>query len=1432
MKALPAMRKTLFIGFVSILALCSPAILAETTDLWTAPFEQDKEIQVKPNLMFVMDDSGSMGWDFMPDQIGPFVDNPGAGKYYYGFRSSQCNGLGYNPAQTYLPPLDYTGSSYPNATFTGAWKDGYNTASGTVNLTGSVYYTYTGTQTTEAQRNYYNSSSTFFKECSSLVGSAPGSGVFTAVTVSSTSGPGATDERTNYANWYSYYRIRVNLMKSGTSHAFKGIDDRYRVGYMSINNNGGTDFLNIDTFDSDQKKKWYDLLLKQKVSDSTPTRSALALAGRIFANKLDSYNSVKVVDPMQYSCQRNFAILSTDGFWNSGACHGGSAGCFNSGRGTKLDGSDIGDQDGGAKRPYFDGNNFITTVVDKTVTKKDRSDTKPRDIVDRYVDTNRTINTTLNHSRTLTLTRTRVVTAGCGPGVNTKTISTATTTETQVTKTTTDAKSQLDTTTNYLVTTPYSETITHTVTTTTTAGTTTVTTADTDTGFVAGSPTQTVTSGPTTVTTGLGSTVTGPTTTTSYAPYTPGVTAVGSISWTVTSTTCVTTGTTDGYVVSGTGAWVDGSTGTTGPTLVSHVHQTGYPTTTDGTTTTGTEVVTGPTTTTTTTTTGTTIPGTMADIAYYYYNTDLRTPDLGNEKGVLGLDVASNEFIKDGTNRQNMTTFTVGLGVRGRLIYRSDYDKVTTGDYYNVSIGTVNDGSSVPCSWAGANKTCNWPVPKADTPEAVDDLWHAAVNGGGRYFSATDAKTLSDGLTQTFKEIEATTGAAAAASTSQQVISSKTTTYMFRSTFKSSDWYGELIRQTIDSKTGEVPEVSNWDDCPADVCDWSARKQLNALVDTASDTRSIYTYDPTNDATRLKDFAWASLTDAEKKLFVSPQIDSLTQFADFDAADKAAAEGANLVAFLRGQRGYEGKYYRTRKSVLGDIVSSEAVYVTTPPYSYGDQGYTAFATAQATRKAVVYVGSNDGMLHAFDVDTGKELWAYVPSHVLPKLYNLADAKYSDKHTFFVDGSPVVGDVCVSNCGTDSAVWKTILVGGLNAGGRGYYALDITDPDKPKALWEFTYDTSKGAGYTTDADLGFTFGNPIITKRVDGTWVVLVTSGYNNVSPGSGEGVLFVLDAAKGEKMTTKDASAGRIGTGVGSDTSPVSGACSTPPCPSGLAMISAWADSARTDNTTTQVYGGDLYGNLWRFDINDTLGVAGYDAQHLATFQTGADQVPPKARQPVAVPPELAEIDGQAVIFVGTGKLLGDSDLGDTMPQSMYAIKDTLGTEDWDVVRGRDDMVQQTLKVDGDVMTGTSLPVDWKDKIGWFFDLPRSGERANTQPALARGILVFNTNQPQTSTCFAGGVSYQYQVDYRTGGPDATSGINIGSTGTLLVGTKLASALATRVTLVELQLDGGQSSVKAITVGRDGKLYDTDVGQGHTSSIQKRVSWRELFSDK
>ena len=174
------------------------------------------------------------------------------------------------------------------------------------------------------------------------------------------------------------------------------------------------------------------------------------------------------------------------------------------------------------------------------------------------------------------------------------------------------------------------------------------------------------------------------------------------------------------------------------------------------------------------------------------------------------------------------------------------------------------------------------------------------------------------------------------------------------------------------------------------------------------------------------------------------------------SAEQTNAAGAPLVNYLRGDRTNEGTFFRARKHVLGDIVSSEARYVKAPQFSYSDPGYSAYKTAQSSRQAAVYVASNDGMLHAFNADTGRELWAYIPEMVLPELYRLADKNYSQNHRYFVDGTPEVGDVCTSNCTNPAtAVWKTILVGGLNGGGKGYYALDITNPASPVLLWEFT-----------------------------------------------------------------------------------------------------------------------------------------------------------------------------------------------------------------------------------------------------------------------------------------------------------------------------------------------------------------------------------------
>jgi type IV pilus assembly protein PilY1 len=160
--------------------------------------------------------------------------------------------------------------------------------------------------------------------------------------------------------------------------------------------------------------------------------------------------------------------------------------------------------------------------------------------------------------------------------------------------------------------------------------------------------------------------------------------------------------------------------------------------------------------------------------------------------------------------------------------------------------------------------------------------------------------------------------------------------------------------------------------------------------------------------------------------------------------------GQNIVDFLRGVNTNSGTLLRARTHLLGDVVDSMPVYVRAPTFNFADavpRTYADFKNRNSTRQGVVYIGANDGMLHAFNADTGVEMWAYVPRMLIKKLYLLADASYARSHTFFVDGTPSVMDVFY---GGD---WHTVLVGGLNAGGAGFYALDITDPNNPLALWE-------------------------------------------------------------------------------------------------------------------------------------------------------------------------------------------------------------------------------------------------------------------------------------------------------------------------------------------------------------------------------------------
>ncbi|MCZ8110587.1 MAG: pilus assembly protein [Betaproteobacteria bacterium] len=945
------------------------------------------------------------------------------------------------------------------------------------------------------------------------------------------------EEMTNFANWFAYYRTRMQTMKSGVSLAFAAVDDRFRVGYYTLNNAAGSDFRNLATFSGTDKEAWFTRMWAARPAGGTPLKTALSTVGRLYAGRLNgtSLRGSTVQDPMQYSCQKNFTLLSTDGYTNE------------AGNPKQIDGTtDVGNQDGTLPRPFRDG---------------------------------------LNASNTL------------------------------------------------------------------------------------------------------------------------------------------------------------------------------------------------------------------ADAAAYYYQTDIRSPALNNcTSGSTGEDVCENNVPVSDTDtapHQHMTTYTLGMGVSGFMQFRADYanPSVTTGDYHAVANGsTVNVAAGV-CTWLTSG-SCEWPIPVNGQQTSVDDLWHAAVNGRGRYISVSDPESLFAGVSGALAAIEREDGASAAATTSTPNVSAGDN-FVFVSNYTSGEWSGELLGKRINLATGQLEDSAG---------DWSARERLEGAA-----SRNIYMFSATA-TNRLTAFNWANLQAASLAAYfetthIGTGPNSLSQFCTLGlncltAVGRAAAPGQPLVDFLRGDRSNEGtdlatsKPFRQRQFRLGDIVNSEAVYVRRPMLNYADTGYAAFKVAEDSRRPMVYVGANDGMLHAFDAETGDELWAYVPTMVIPRLYRLADKNYATRHQFYVDASPVAGDVKI---GTE---WRTILVGGLGAGGRGYYALDITDPANPRALWEFTND-----------NLGLSYGRAEIAKLANGTWVVILPSGYNNTAPGDGLGRLFILDAGTGTLLSSIAAS----------------DAVNPGPSSAGLAHIRAWVDEADVDNTVQRVYAGDNAGNVWRFEVNSSPA----KAVRLAALKGSTSQA-----QPVTARPELGDVAGKAMVYVGTGRYLGTSDLIDDQPQSIYAIKDPLGTSGWGDPRASGSFVQQTLTAGtcpagstactaGEpVRTSTSNGVNLATQGGWYVDLPVTRERSTNDPQLALGTLVVTTNVIESSTCTAGGYSFINFFDYRTGSAVVNA---VG-----VVSTQLGNALATRPALISLP----SGDIKSITRLSNATTSVDPVPVAVGSGATRRLSWRELATEQ
>lgn len=1488
--------------------LGASAAIAAQTDISDTPLASAASDQVKPNIFFILDDSGSMARLYMPD---------GVSSTTVGFRNSSCNYVYYNPSTTYMIPEAYDGTPLNNGaqtTFTSAIKNGYYSYmseslattnlstnfsandsesgrkayywvlnnpttdtsgttltpdSGVCNLsTSSITSTTTGVcYTTRTDKNYNNAGS----PDSYVTGSAPscGSGktlVWRKVEISTSA------QETNFAIWYTYYRDRMKMMKAATALSFANLTNAYRVGFMTIHpgtfdsagsGNGSSvsdsKFLKISDFDLGHRQSWYSKLYSQSGNSATPLRTALSVAGRYYAGKNDEINLGMIPtssdDPVQYSCQQNFSILTTDGYWNDGnsrSLNGTSQLSNQDGDISELDAyNPSGSKFPVSPRPMYDG--ATATYVYNTASNEYRTASclYGTQLQTRSAQYQSCTSTNALRKRTSNdygsswtpwyftssctadnsgKSRTQCSTGGTGLQERTSSNSGSTWTDWADTDScspdnsgssrtqcrnaykcesnSTWANGQC--TNNDATSLPLCRSVT---TAWADVGSCTPISQDTN-GLATECQTANITGNKIQYRATITSkTFTGP----NQGGSQVGGTQTSTGSWTdydnvchLTAPTLPTPGDVTGNgppappngCTSGTQAWPCETTSSTGGSS-----------------------------------------NTLADVAQYYYKNDLRPgntsvpptdPSYGTcaGAGALGgtIDVCRNNVSSSGTgseddraNWQHMTTFTMGLGLSGTIPYSDTYKTDTSGAFQELRSGLRN-----------------WPIPSADDPTALDDLWHAAVNGRGQYFSASNPNAVVSGLTKALSGITARVASAAAAATSNlEPVAGDNFAYTAK--YVTQQWVGELEAKEIDLVSGEIKGAPVW----------SAQAKLDQKTSNACDTRAIKLF-RSGGTNNLVDFKWntdacdvsgnpagapvTTLNSAEQTYFSSTEAALLSQYANMSDGSggtvnqRSAAAGANLVNFIRGQRGKEGfvslptptsndanKLYRAREHVLGDIVNAQPVYVRKPFAQYTDIGYSQFKTNNENRTPMVYVAANDGMLHAFNAGTsiidtngGLEAWAFIPTMVLPNLYNLASENYSTQHKFFVDGTPTAGDVFDSSSSADCALpspltpaacWKTILVGGLNKGGQGYYALDITDPATPKALWEFKnsttcYNSSTPSTYGADCHIGFTYGKPIIGKLADGQWAVFVTSGLNN---DNGIGYLYVLNAITGKIIH-------RISTGVGSSTNP-----------SGLNQLAGWVENAQQNNTITRVYGVDMLGNIWRFDVNDTIAPAGREATLVAQVVD-----PSNTPQPITTRPRLGEIASQPFVFVATGRYLGINDKSDTQTQTIWAIKDPLGTTP--VSNLRTTLGQRIIN---NVGTGTTAyrtvtTTSCTTGEGWYADLPDPGERVNVDIQLQLGTLIAASNVPSQNACNVGGYSWLNFFNAKTGCAVSNS-INQ-SVGKRLVGSSGIESLAVGTNIV--RLPGGQVKVISTTSGAEQVTQDAAFETGNPDG--KRISWREI----
>jgi len=659
-----------------------------------------------------------------------------------------------------------------------------------------------------------------------------------------------------------------------------------------------------------------------------------------------------------------------------------------------------------------------------------------------------------------------------------------------------------------------------------------------------------------------------------------------------------------------------------------------------------------------------------------------------------------------------------------------------------------------------ASNSADWPDPmdKEDL-DRVDDLWHAAVNGHGSFVAASNPTEFAQGLVDALAAVAGRAGSASNVSTNSQ--SFQTNSAVYQASYIPGIWTGEVeaFRATSDGVEADAL--------------WSASKLIPAFA-----SRKILTWNGSTGVTFPTTTQKSALARATGVAPVTGDVN-----ANYIMGDQSNEKHSGA-----------GKTLRDRMStVLGDIVNSS------PAYSIDNNA--------------LFVGANDGMLHAFNGNAkdgelgGNELFAYIPAGLnfsgTTGLGALSDPQYV--HSWFVDGPVVVSS-------KDKTGGVNYLIGALGRGGKGLYGLDVTNPSTFSAtnvLWDKT-------GGAAPADMGQVLGEPLIVKMNDGTTAIITGNGINS---SSGAAALYILKLSDGSVIKEIDTGA----TGG-----------------NGLSAPRGWDNDG--NGTVDYVYAGDMKGNLWKFDLTASSNTGWTIANSGKAMFTATDAS--NNPQPITAGLGLAKdpATGKRWVFIGTGKFMETSDVLDMNVQSMYGVVD-----DGSVVKGR------TSSGDGDLQKREIIEIDSTEKYrgfeahgpldssmkGWYIDLltPPSGtaegERITNRPIVSGTVLITSSMIPPSDdvSCDSPGRGYINALDAFTGtstsepyfdanGDGDFTNDTIGDPAVPIGSVDLGVGMPTLPTIIEdlLVVGGSKATMGQMKVNPQG-------------ANPRRISWREILRD-